>query len=171
MSSAAAALLANTLSFVVFVLIALVYAVPWLRTRSRAAALTALLWIHAFRYVALELFSAQRAGLRIPNELRDQIAYGDFAGAVLAVLCILALRFRLHGAVALTWLFAAATFLDLFNALVGGIRHGMMGEVHDVPWLILCFYVPLLWVTLALIVWQLVARRGEGSASTPSRTS
>jgi hypothetical protein len=30
-----------------------------------------------------------------------------------------------------------------------------------VTWLILTFYVPLLWVSLGLIVWQLVARRGE----------
>jgi len=171
MSSAAAALLANTLSFLVFVLIAFFYVVPWLRTKKREAALMVLLWVHAFRYVALELFSAQRAGLPIPNDLRDQIAYGDVVGTALAVLCILALRYGIRGGIALTWLFAAATFLDLVNALVGGIRHGMMGEVHDVPWLILCFYVPLLWVTLGLIVWKLLIRRGEGPASTPSRTS
>jgi hypothetical protein len=30
-----------------------------------------------------------------------------------------------------------------------------------VTWLILTFYVPLLWVSLGLIVWQLYARRQE----------
>ena len=153
-----AALLANTLSFVVSVLIAVWYVVPWLRTRSRAAALTTLLWFHAFRYVALELYSAQRAGLPIGNALRDEIAYGDLIGSALAVLAIVALRYRFRGAIALTWLFVAATLVDLSNALVGGIGQQMMAEVHDVPWLILCFFVPALWTSLGLIVWQLVTR-------------
>lgn len=158
MDPRSAALAANALSFVAFVLIAIWYVSPWLRTKTRETALTALLWVHAFRYVALELFSAQQAGLAIPDDLRDQIAYGDVLGSVLALVCILALRFRSRAAVPLTWLFAAATFFDLSNALVGGVRHRLMEDVHDVPWLILCFYVPVLWVTLALIVWQLTRR-------------
>jgi hypothetical protein len=156
-----AALLANTLSFVLSLLIAVWYVVPWLRTRSRPTALTALLWFHAFRYVALELFSAQKAGLPIGNTLRDEIAYGDLAGSALAVIAIVALRYRWRGAVALTWLFVVATLVDLSNALVGGIGQQMMAEVHDVPWLILCFYVPALWTSLGLIVWQLVTRSRE----------
>ena len=161
MSPRDAALLANTLSFVLSLLLAVWYVVPWLRSRSRATALTALLWFHAFRYVALELFSAQRAGLPIGNGLRDEIAYGDLAGSALAVLAIVALRYRWRGAIALVWLFVVATVFDLSNALVGGIRQQMMAEVHDVPWLILCFYVPALWTSLGLIVWQLVTRSRE----------
>ena len=34
-------------------------------------------------------------------------------------------------------------------------------SVAGVTWLILTFYVPLLWWTLALVVWQLLSRRGE----------
>jgi hypothetical protein len=159
MTAREAALVANGLSFVLFLLIAVWYVVPWLRSKGPEEGLSALLWIHAFRYVALELFSAQRAGLRIPNDLRDQIAFGDLIGAVLALLAILAMRYRLRGSTAIIWAFVAATLFDLSNALVGGIRHEMMAEVHDVPWLVLCFYVPALWVTLGLIVWQLVTRR------------
>ena len=161
MDTRSAGLTANALSFVAFILIACWYAAPWLRAASREKALTVLLWINAFRFVALELFSAQRAGLAIPDDLRDQIAYGDVAGAILAVICIFALRRRSRAAIPLTWIFALATFLDLANALVGGFRHQMMAFVHDVPWLILCFYVPVLWVALVLIVWQLISRRGE----------
>jgi hypothetical protein len=156
-----AALLANTLSFVLSLLIAVWYVAPWLRSRNRVTALTALLWFHAFRYVALELFSAQRAGLPIGDGLRNDIAYGDVIGAALAVLAIVALRYRWRSAIALTWLFAVATLLDLSNALAGGIREQLMAEVHDVPWLVLCFYVPALWTSLGLIVWQLVARSRE----------
>jgi hypothetical protein len=36
-----------------------------------------------------------------------------------------------------------------------------MGAASGVTWLILGFYVPLLVVSLALIIWQLYSRRGE----------
>jgi len=161
MSPRDAALLASTLSFVFSLLIAVWYVAPWLRSQGRAAALTVLLWFHAFRYVALELFSAQKAGLRIDDALRDGIAYGDLIGALLALAAIVALRYRFRWAVALVWLFVAATVYDPSSALIGGVRQQLMAEVHDVPWLILCFYVSALWVTLGLIVWQLVTRSGE----------
>src|SRR5215510_4710918 len=99
MDTRSAGLAANALSFIVFILIARWYAVPWLRATTRDRALTALLWVNAFRYVALELFSAQRAGLAIPDDLRDQIAYGDVVGALLALLCIVLLRYRVRAAV------------------------------------------------------------------------
>ena len=54
-----AAILASTLSFIVFLLMATWYLVPWLKSRGRADALTVLLWIHAFRYVALQIFSTK----------------------------------------------------------------------------------------------------------------
>lgn len=63
-----------------------------------------------------------------------------------------------------TAILLAITLSFAVCALVGGMRAGMVGSAHDVTWLILVFYVPALWTTLALIVWQLVARRGEGLA-------
>jgi len=166
-----AALTANTASLVLFALAAVWYAAPRLRKMGRAEALIALLWVNAFRYVALEIFSAQSAGLKITDGLRDQIAYGDLIGAGLAVLGILALRRRSGAGVALAWILALETLLDLSAAMAGGIKQEMMGAVHDVPWLILCFYVPVLWVTLGLLVWQLVARRAEplDSGGAPAR--
>jgi hypothetical protein len=91
----------------------------------------------------------------------DLIAYGDLAGMVLAVFALAALRGGSRVAVPLTWVFVVATVLDLVSTLLGGLRAGMLGEANDVPWLVLCFYVPALWTTLGLIVWQLVTRRGE----------
>ena len=161
MDPKAAALLATTLTFVVCVIAALWYLAPWLRRQPRAAALTALLWIHAFRHIALQIFSAQKAGLTVPDDLRDQIAYGDVTGMVLAVLALVALRARARIAIPLVWLFVLATTLDLSNALVRGMSADLLGNAHGVAWLILAFYVPVLWTTLALIVWQLVTRRTE----------
>ena len=93
MDTTQALLLANTLSFVVYAILAFWYVVPWLKNHERAVALTPLLWIHAFRHVALQVFSAQRAGLVIPDGFRDQIAFGDLAGIILALLALIACAF------------------------------------------------------------------------------
>jgi len=142
MDPTVALLLANTLSFVLCVIVTLWYVAPWLRKAGRAAALMPLLWVHAFRHVALQVFSAQRAGLAVSDTLRDQIAYGDLLGMALAVLALAALRARARAAIPLVWLFVAATCADLLNALVGGMREGMLGHASGVTWLILVFYVP-----------------------------
>src|SRR5215467_11931897 len=155
------ALLASTLSFIVFLLMATWYLVPWLKSRGRADALTVLLWIHAFRYVALQIFSAQKFGFAVSDAARDQIAVGDVVGAILAVCAIVALRYRTRIAIALTWLFAAETLLDLVSSTMSGLRERLFETAAGVTWLILTFYVPVLWISLGLIAWQLYGRRHE----------
>jgi hypothetical protein len=143
----------------VFVLIAIWYVAPWLRQRSRAEAITALLWIHAFRYVALQIFSAQKFGFAVSDSARDQIAGGDVIGAILAVCAIIALRYKTRIAIGLTWLFAAATALDLANSTVAGFTENLFDSAAGVSWLILTFYVPILWISLGLIIQHLLWRR------------
>jgi hypothetical protein len=153
--------LASTISYVVFTMIAVWYVVPWLRNNERAAALTPLVWVQVFRYVALQIFSAQRFGFAVSDGARDQIAYGDIAGMVLAIAAIVALRYRARIAIPLVWLLAAETVVDLLNATVAGVREQLFAVAANLTWMILTFYAPMLWVSLALIVWQLYARRHE----------
>ena len=49
-----AAALGSLLSFAIFALMAVWYVAPWLATQQRAEALTPLLWVHAFRHIALQ---------------------------------------------------------------------------------------------------------------------
>jgi hypothetical protein len=161
MTSTAAAGFASIISFIVFALIAIWYGMPWLRSRSRADALIALLWVHAFRYIALQIFSAQKSGFAVSDGLRDQIAAGDVIGALLAVSAIVALRNKARIAIGLAWLFVAATVIDLVNSTIMGVDEHLFASAAAVTWLILAFYVPILWISLALIVWQLLSlRRG-----------
>jgi hypothetical protein len=161
MNPISAAALASILSFALFAVMAAWYVVPWLAARERAQALVALLWVHAFRHVALQIFSAQQSGFVVSDEARNQIAAGDVIGMLLAVLAIAALHHRMRIAVLLVWVLAAETAFDLVNATVAGIREQLFASASGVTWLILTFYVPLLWVTLALIIWQLWSRRHE----------
>lgn len=80
---------------------------------------------------------------------------------VLALLAIFAIRTRRGSAIPLVWVFVAATAVDLVNGSIGGMREGALGQASGVTWLILTFYVPILYTSLGLIVWQLLHRRRE----------
>lgn len=158
MSLTAAGLIAMAMSFVVFVMLAVWYVAPWMRQRPLAIALSAPLWVHAFRYVALQIFSAQHFGFHVSDSLANEIAWGDVAGAVLALAALWLLRRGWRAAVPLVWVFVVETTVDLLSATVMGIRERAQETAFAVTWLILNLYVPLLWVTLVLVVWRLVTR-------------
>jgi hypothetical protein len=161
MDPATAATLARGLSFVVFALMAFWYVVPWLRAQGRADALVALLWVHAFRHVALHLVSTQRSGFPISDHGRDRIMYGDVVAMLLAVAAIAALRYRSRLAIPLVWVFVAETAADVVSIFGIVAREHLAQFVNGMSWLISSFYVPLVMVSFALIVWQLVARWGD----------
>src|ERR1700676_4247920 len=122
MSVMSAAAFATVLSFVIFAIMAVWYVAPWLATRPLADALAPLLWVHAFRHVALQIFSAQQFGFAVSNDTRDQIAGGDVIGMILAVAAIDALHYRVRAAPLLVWVFVAETAVDLVNSTIAGIR-------------------------------------------------
>ena len=156
-----AAALASLLSLVAFGLIAAWYVVPWLRLQDRATALVALIWVQAFRHIALQIFSAQKFGLAVSERARDEIAIGDVAGMLLAIAAIIALRRGARISIVLVWALALETFGDLVNSTVAGMRERLFESASGVTWMILTFYVPVLWISLLLIVWQLLQRRNE----------
>jgi hypothetical protein len=161
MSLTAIAAFANVLSFVIFIMMAAWYVAPWLRTLGRAAALTPLVWVNAFRHVALQIYSAQHFGFGVPDGTRDHIAAGDVIGMALAVCAIAALHYRARLAPALVWLLVAETAFDLVYTTILGVKDQLYATASGVTFLIVTFYVPMLWVCLALMTWQLYSRRGE----------
>ena len=164
MTPTLAAELAMTGSFLVCVIVGYLFLVPWARTVGRRKALVPLLGVHTGRHVALQLLSAQQLGaFRISDAGRDEIIYGDVAGMILALVALVAVHQCWKSWQALTWAFVAATVLDLGNSLVVGLREELFGVAQNVSWLILTFYVPLLWVTLALVVWGLIVLRDPNS--------
>jgi hypothetical protein len=162
---------AQLISLIVLGAMARWYIVPWLNGQTRARALTALLWVHVFRYVALQVFSAQRDGFPISDGGAIEIVIGDVAGAVIAFTTIALLRRRARLAIALAWLLAMETAYDTVANIHGGVQEHLMGAASGVTWMILTFFVPMVVVSSVLMVWQLYARRGEqlGSDSTRER--
>jgi hypothetical protein len=160
---------AQLLSLIVFGSIARWHVVPWLNSQPRADALIALLWVHVFRYVALQVFSAQHDGFPISDHGAMEIVVGDVAGAFMAYFAIVLLRNKVRLALPLTWLLAVETIYDTVSNIRGGVSDHLMGAASGLTWLILVFFVPMVVVSLLLLLWQLYARRIEAIDSTSSR--
>jgi hypothetical protein len=153
--------IAQVMSLVVLIAIARWSIVPWLNRQPRADALIALLWVHVFRYVALQVFSAQHDGFPISNQGAGEIVVGDVAGAVIAFGTIWLLRRRSRLAIPLAWLLVAETAYDTVTNIHGGIQEHLMGAASGVTWMILTFFVPMVVVSTVLLASQLYARRRE----------
>jgi hypothetical protein len=165
---------AQLMSLIVLAAIARWYIVPWLIRNARADALIALLWVHVFRYVALQVFSAQHNGFPISDGGAMEIVVGDVIGAILAFVAIALLRRRARLAIPLSWLLAVETAYDTLTNIHGGVQERLMGAASGVTWMILTFFVPMVVVSSVLLIWQLYSRRNEelGSAQeASSRTS
>jgi hypothetical protein len=158
---------AQFISLFVFIFGARWYVVPWLQAQPRATALIALLWVHVFRTVALQVFAAQHEGFPISAGGAMEIVVGDVAGAALAFAAIFFLRRRSPIGVVLSWLLALETLYDTYANIRGGVREHLMGAATGVTWMVLSFFVPMVVVSCGLIIWQLVSRRRE--ALDPSR--
>jgi hypothetical protein len=160
---------AQFISLIVFAAASRWYVVPWLNARPRADALIALLWVHVFRYVALQVFSAQHGGFPISDGGAMEIVIGDVAGAAMAFAAIVLLRWKSGIGILLAWALVAETAYDTVTNIHGGVREHLMGAASGVTWMILVFFVPAVVVSCVLLAWQLYARRGEalGQAAQP----
>jgi hypothetical protein len=153
---------AQLISLVLFALAARWYVQPRLASLPRASALTVLLWVHGFRYVALQVFSAQTTGFPISDGGAREIVIGDVGGAIIAICAIVLLRLQRPGlAIPLVWLLIVETAFDTATNIRGGVREHLMGAASGVTWMILVFFVPLVIVSAILLAVQLVTRRGE----------
>lgn len=157
------------ITLLVFIALARWYIAPWLAKRERAQALIALLWVHVFRYVALQIFSAQREGFPISMGGATEIVIGDVGGAIIAFAAIVLLRQRTFAGIILCWALVAETVTDTFLNIRGGIEENLMGAATGVVWMILVFFVPAVVVSVGLLIWQLVSRRNEALAKIAPR--
>ena len=138
-------------------LIARFYIVPRIAVLPRADSLTALMFIHCFRYIGMAFLITGVTSVALDPRFANSAAYGDLLAAVLAIVAIIALRRTWAVAIPLVWIFNIIGTLDLLNALFQGVRHvadGQFGAMYFIPALI----VPALLVTHYLIFVVLLRR-------------
>jgi hypothetical protein len=153
--------LVQLISIAIYSLIALWYVVPSLRKLGRAEALTAVLWVHVFRYLVLYIFTARREGYAIPDPATLELVVGDLTGAIIGLGAIILLRLRARLGLALSWLLVIETICDLFGAIYYRRAEPPRPEAIGPWWFIYAFFGPLILVSTVLLVWQLIARRNE----------
>ena len=144
-----------TLSLAAYALMAWWYGAPRLARLPRELALAPLLWIHAFRVVGGTILAPGSVDASVPADFRTMIGYGDMATSLLALLALIALRFRLRAAIPLVWLCLAVGLLDTVNAIIQSMRYSVFTYALGVNWVIVTMYVPALLVSTVLIVIQL----------------
>ena len=147
------------MGFIAFGLLTRLYLMPVLAATDAFTALTALVAIHAYRFIGLTfLLPGVVAPEGLPPGFARPAAYGDLVAAILAVVAALMLHAHLPGALAVTWVFNLWGTADLVNAMVQGPRRlaskgpGQLGASFFIPTVI----VPALLVTHGLIFWQLL---------------
>jgi len=145
-------------SFVVFGLLAWWFVWPWLKSVNRTTAFTALTFVHALRPIGATVLVASVAGTALPRDFAEAVAYGDLVTSVLAVVTLVALRARLGSAVSLVWVTNIVGFVDLLNALIGGIRYDIARLGMGSFWYVVTILVPILWIAHVL-AFALLARR------------
>ena len=149
------------ISLVVYSLIAIWYVAPWLKKLDKRQALTAPLWVHVFRYLALYLLVAQREGYAISDQVLNVVVIGDLSGAVLALAGIIFLRMRSRLGPIFAALVLIASITDFFRWRIRQKSSWAGPEATGVWWLVFVFFAPLVLVSLPLLGWQLYQRREE----------
>jgi hypothetical protein len=144
-----------TFCLVAYSLIAWWYVAPRLSRLPREAALVPLVWIHAFRIVGGTILAPGSVDAAVPADFRTMIGFGDMVTAVLALVALVALRFRWRAAIPLVWLCLAVGLLDTVNAIIQSMRYSVFNHGLGFNWVIVTAYVPALLVSSVMIFIQL----------------
>lgn len=144
--------LSAALSFVSAMVAARLYAWPWLRTRNRTQALSALVVPHLFlRFIGLSFLVPGVVSTALPASFAVPAAYGDLIAGVLAIAAVACLtRFR-SLSVPSVWLFNLWGMGDLLFAGYEGAHNQLNPEALGAAFYLITAIVPLLLVSHVLI--------------------
>ena len=143
------------LSLIVLSFLAAWYLAPWLASISTSTALIVLLLPHTFRHIGLSFLVPNLNSGGLPEAFANSAGYGDLASALLALVAVVALRYKVFLAIPAIWLFNILGTIDLANALRQAEVIGYFGAT----WFIPTFFVPILLVSHWLIFTRLFAIR------------
>jgi hypothetical protein len=157
---------AQLISIITYSLIAWWYVVPRLRMLERGEALTALLWVHVFRYIVLYLYIARREGYASSDVAAAELVIGDLAGALIAAMGIVLLRLHSRLGLVCSALVIIASIADVAGGAYLRSTEPPRADAVGVGWLIFIFFAPLIVGSLPLIIWQLYSGEPLANDST-----
>ena len=133
--------------------VASLYLWPALRSLSRANALRILACLQAFRFFGMNFIVVGFVASGLNPAVANQIAWGDFIAAALALLSVAALTWRWPLATLIVWVSNLWGLADLLNAYYKGAT-----QVADVGLFGAGIYVPALFVPILLTAHVLAFR-------------
>lgn len=161
----------SSLSLLAFILIARWHVAPRLLGLTREDGLVPLLWVQVFRYAPLTLYAPGQVDPRIPADVAATVALGDLGAGLVALVALLALKWRAPGAIPLVWAFTVIGVGDLVFATLKAVGAQMYTFAMGWNWYVLNFYVPMLVVGHVMILWLLTRSSSvDASQSRPATT-
>jgi hypothetical protein len=147
--------------------VANVYVWPALRILPGANALRILASLQAFRFLGLNFIVVGFVTSGLNVAVANQIAWGDFIAAVLALLSMAALTWRWPLALLIVWIANVWGMTDLLNAYYKGSTQvadvGMFGAGIYVP----ALFVPIL-LTAHVLAFRLLLKPSEAKVNNGS---
>jgi hypothetical protein len=133
------------------------YVWPALLRRPPREALILALWPHTCRFLNLGAATVSQVHASVPRAWTLEIAWGDFAAALLALAAIAALRAQSRAGVALAWVATVLGMLDFANSFGQGLLLGVTDVPLGLVWHIAAGVVPPLF-TLHVLALRLLAK-------------
>jgi hypothetical protein len=124
-------------AFIASFVVAKLYVWPPLRSLPRYNALRILASLHAFRFLGMNFVVVGFVSPALSSAVGNQIAWGDFIAAVLALFSIAVLTWRWAFAIPIVWIFNLWGTADLLNAYYKGVT-----QVADVGLFGAGIYIP-----------------------------
>jgi hypothetical protein len=147
-------------AFIASFVVAKLYAWPTLRSLPRYNALRILASLHAFRFLGMNFVVVGFVSPALSSAVGNQIAWGDFIAAVLALFSIAVLTWRWAFAIPIVWIFNLWGTADLLNAYYKGVTQvadvGLFGAGIYIP----ALFVPIL-LTTHMLAFMLLLKRGD----------
>jgi hypothetical protein len=134
------------------IMVAALFAWPWLRTINSEQALIWLVAPHMFlRFIGLSFLVPGVVSGSLPKAWANPAGYGDFVAGILAIIATAALALGASWAIAAVWIFNVWGAADLLFAFYKGARVNLEPGALGAAFYIVTSLVPMLLVSHALI--------------------
>jgi hypothetical protein len=140
--------------------VAKLYVWPTLRSLPRYNALRILASLHAFRFLGMNFVVVGFVSPALSSAVGNQIAWGDFIAAVLALFSIAVITWRWAFAIPIVWIFNLWGTADLLNAYYKGVTQVADVGLFGAGIYIAALFVPIL-LTTHILAFMLLLKRGD----------
>lgn len=140
-------------------LISAIYVYPRLMRAPLLDALTAMAFVHVFRFLGASYLNPGLSGLNPASSWALCTGFGDLTVSVLAVAAIVSMRIKAPWCIALVWVLNIVGFADTVAAQSGAMLLHLWTSLTGVGWLISITVVPGLLISHILMTILLIRSR------------